>query len=508
MQKKQMYAASALGAAAMVAAAAGGYWTRAAEAQPVNPPAEAAPPGGAPMSFSGIVKRVSPAVVSIDVDTKAVPSGVAMRGQGPFTFQFGAPQGGQDDGDDPFAQMQRMFPQLAPDQGGEGEQAMRVSGSGFFISPDGYIVTNAHVVHNAEKIMIHTADNRRLRAHLVGTDPATDLAVLKVDGGGFPYVSFEDRARPQVGDWVVAMGNPFGLGGTVTAGIVSALSRHNVGDSNYVDYMQIDAPINSGNSGGPTFDLQGRVVGVNTSIYSPSGGSVGIGFDIPADVAAQVSKQLISDGRVVRGYIGATVQEVTPDIAESLGLHSTHGALVAQLTPGGPAERAGLQPGDLIVKIDGRDVQSSTDLTRQVGLVHAGSTIRLEVVRQGQVREVEVRSGVRPDERQLAEQDRGAPGAEGSGGAAPPVLGMSVEPDPQGGVAVAGVRANSDAGEKGIGRGDVILSAGGRRVSSPADLASAVDQTRREGRKDVLLMINHGGQRVFVPVEVGPNANG
>ncbi|HWE44838.1 MAG TPA: Do family serine endopeptidase [Caulobacteraceae bacterium] len=508
MKRKQIYAATVVSAAALALAGVGGYWTRAsAESNgAVNGPQVAAPGGpGQPFSFSGIVKRVSPAVVSIDCDTRAGPEAASYSGGGqdgqPFTFQFGGGGNGDQDGF-PFGDLQKMFPQM---QQGQGDQAarMRVSGSGFFISRDGYVVTNNHVIDGAVKITVVTADNRRLHARLVGRDPATDLAVLKVDGTDFPYVSFEERAQPQVGDWVVAMGNPFGLGGTVTAGIVSALERRHVSDSSYVDYMQIDAPINRGNSGGPTFDLQGRVVGVNTSIYSPSGGSVGIGFDIPADVAAKVTSQLIHDGKVVRGYIGATVQEVTPDIADSLGLSQPAGALVAELTPGGPSDRAGLKTGDLILKLDGREVKSSEDLTRQVGLVRAGDVIRLTVVRDGRQQEIDVRSGVRPDEQQLAANDRGANGAQAPGdNQSASVLGMRLEPDPQGGVAIDGVKSDSDAAEKGLSRGDVIVMAGGLRTATPQDLASAVAKTKQAGRKDVLLRVKHGGQTVFVPLSV------
>ena len=283
---------------------------------------------------------------------------------------------------------------------------MRASGSGFFISHDGYIVTNNHVVENAATITVRTGDDQELKARLIGRDPATDLAVIKVEGSGFPFVSFEDKAKPRVGDWVIAVGNPFGLGGTATAGIVSALARPNVSGSNYVDYMQIDAPINRGNSGGPSFDLSGRVVGVNSAIFSPSGGSVGIGFDIPADVAQTVSRDLIAGGKVVRGYIGASVQEVTPEIAESIGVKNKKGALVASLTPGGPASRAGLQTGDLVTRIDGREVLSSTDLTRQVGMVRVGQDIRLSVLRDGRAQEVVIKAGERPSEEALAANDR------------------------------------------------------------------------------------------------------
>jgi serine protease Do len=481
-------------AAALALAGAGGYVAHAGVAQPgaVNAtPAPAPSTGGLP-SFAPIVERVAPAVVSIEIEGKVGPSPIAAQGFG-----------GGDGLDQLPPEFRRFF------QGPQGQQArpqtMHAAGSGFFISADGYIVTNNHVVENADKITVHTSDDREFKAHVVGRDPATDLAVVKVDTTNMPFVSFEDRAKPRVGDWVVAVGNPFNLGGTATAGIVSALGRKNVSDSSYVDYMQIDAPINRGNSGGPTFDLYGRVVGVNTAIFSPSGGSVGIGFDIPADVAAQVSKQLISTGKVTRGYIGAQVQDVTAEIAESLGL-SGKGALVAELTPGGPAEHAGLKAGDVVTRVNGAPIASATDLTRAVGLVHAGDAIRLQVRRDGREQEVVVRSGVRPSEDQLAQNDTGPSGRGGAdeGAAATGALGLSVAPDPQGkGVAIAGVDAASDAAQKGLKRGDVILQAGGHPTHAAADVRAAVAEAKKEGRKQVLLFIARGGQHIFVPVEIG-----
>src|SRR5579863_3425979 len=286
-------------------------------------------------------------------------------GPGQQPFGFGVPgQGGQGG---PFT-----FRWVVPGAPGGQTPPARASGSGFFISADGYVVTNNHVVDGAEKITVHTADDRRLPATVVGRDPATDIAVLKVDGGPFQFVSFENRGKPRVGDWVVAVGNPFGLGGTATAGIVSALGRQNVSGSSFVNYMQIDAPINRGNSGGPTFDVNGRVVGINTSIYTPSGGSVGIGFDIPADVAAKVTSQLMSGHVVTRGYIGATVQTLSPDLSGSLGLATSNGALIDQVSPGGPAERAGLHMGDIVTSVNGVPIKSSTDLTQQVALARPG----------------------------------------------------------------------------------------------------------------------------------------
>jgi serine protease Do len=395
-----------LGALAVALSGAAIYATQAGAepGHPVNPPVAVTP--AAPTSFADIVERVAPAVVSIDVEEKAGPShAVFSRGRQ-------APDSDQDDqdNDNPFGFAIPGFGGRgggnAPPQDIEPQQA---TGSGFFISGDGYVVTNNHVVENASKITVRTNDDRTLEAKLIGRDPATDLAVIKVEGAKFSYVSFEDRGMPRVGDWVVAVGNPFNLGSTVTAGIVSALARPNISGSSFVDYMQIDAPINRGNSGGPSFDLSGRVVGVNSAIFSPSGGSVGIGFDIPADVAASVTKSLIAHGKVVRGYIGSAVQPVTADVAESLGIKSTKGALVAGLTAGGPAEHAGLQTGDIVTKIDGHEVLSSADLTRHVGLALVGQDIHLQILRDGQVRQITIRAGERPPEDKLAQNDRGGP---------------------------------------------------------------------------------------------------
>ena len=499
LKNRKLFTGAALGA--VVLAGAGGYYARAsAESGAVNGPAAAVSPvPGAPSSFADIVQRVAPAVVSIDVEGKVGPSPTAYSGQGgaPFGFRFGAPGQDGDDGDQasPFG---FAFPQAQPAQ----PQKMRAAGSGFFISADGYILTNNHVVEGADKITIHTKEGRDLQAHLIGQDAATDLAVVKVDGGGFPFVSFEDRAKPRVGDWVIAVGNPFGLGGTATAGIVSALARKNVADSSYVDYVQIDAPINRGNSGGPTFDAYGRVIGVNTAIFSPSGGSVGIGFDIPADVAAQVSRQLIEHGKVTRGYIGASVQPVTAEISDSLGLHGRKGALVADLTPGGPAEQAGLQPGDVVLGIDGHAVDSADDLTRQVALVHPGQVARLQVLRSGRSLNVEIHSGLRPSEQVLASNPERPYAAPGASEDAARVLGMRLTPNAHGGVTVAGVASDSDAADKGLARGDVILQANGRRMASASDVAAAVAEARHAGRDSVLLMIAHSGRHVFVPLKI------
>ena len=419
LKNKTVLAAGVAGAALTVTAVAFG---QVHSSQPVNPPPAAAAPAGGLVSFAPIVQQVSPAVVSIDIVSHASANDVAMlrqrqgqRGEPgaqdgqPHSFFFQMPFGDAGPGDAAPGQP-RGRRQLRPAQPDGAElPKIRASGSGFFVSADGYIVTNNHVVENAESISVHTAGGQTLKAHLIGRDPATDLAVVKVEGHDFPFVAFEDSARPRVGDWVVAVGNPFGLGGTATAGIVSALGRQNVADSPLIDYMQIDAPINRGNSGGPTFDVHGRVVGVNTAIFSPSGGSVGIGFDIPADVASSITRQLIANGRVEHGYIGATVQLVTADLAESLGLHQINGAIIDNLVAGGPAERGGLHAGDIVRSVDGQPVKTPGELTRHVAFSKPGEALHLSVLRSGRPLELTLRAGVRPSEEAVSALQRGAP---------------------------------------------------------------------------------------------------
>jgi serine protease Do len=491
------------GAAAIALSATGGYLaSQAARAAPVNPLiARSVAP--VPRSFADLVQEVAPAIVSIDIVGKRDNRSVAYDDATPpvpFGFRRHG-DGNNDDQGSPFDfDPRQFFQQFGAPQQAQPSEPIRASGSGFFISPDGYILTNNHVVQDAQEITVHTKDDREMKARLVGRDPATDLAVIKVDGQHLPYVSFEDRAMPRVGDWVVAVGNPFGLGGTATAGIVSALGRKNVSQSSYVDYMQIDAPINRGNSGGPTFDVEGRVVGVNTAIFSPSGGSVGIGFDIPADVAASVSKQLIAHGKIVRGYIGAQIQDVTADIADSIGLNNQKGALVADVTDGGPAQKAGLKAGDVVVDVNGHEVASASDLTRQVALASPGQDIRLRIRRDGAMQTLMVHSGQRPSEAELAEGGQ----ADSDGGAR--VLGMQLAPDSSGGLKIEGVHGGSDASAKGLQAGDVIRRAGDKAVASVSDLTATIDAAKKAGRKDVLLLIARNGHQLFVPVQLGQAA--
>ncbi len=469
---------------------------------------------GAPMSFADIFEKVSPAVVSIrvtsKVDTASMPQ---MRGFPPgFPFPFNmVPRGGgggDDGGDDDSGAP--TTPRHEPKQ--------MSSGSGFFISPDGYIVTNNHVVENADEIKVILKDGRELKATVVGRDEGTDLAVIRVTGSDFPYVDFENRARPRVGDWVLAVGNPYDLGGTATAGIVSAFNR-DIGER-FVDYIQIDAPINRGNSGGPTFDSYGRVIGVNTAIFSPSGGSVGIGFDIPADVAESVTKQLMAGHKIQRGYMGATIQDLTEEMASSWGLEGKKGAVVAGLVPGGPAAKAGLAAGDVVVAANGHPVTSANELTREVAKVASGDKIHLEVYRDGKPRTVDITAGIRPSEAQLAKNGGALGDDEGDSGPGAasvvyhPILGLSLAPlDAQSrqtyglsaaahGLVVTSVKSSSDAAEKGVKRGDVVVRAGDREVTGVADVTAALAEWKKAGRTSIPLEIDRNGVSLFVPIKI------
>jgi serine protease Do len=409
------------------------------------------------------------------------------------------------------------------EEDGPNQQA-RSLGSGFFISGDGFIVTNNHVVEGATEIQVVLEDGRELDAELVGTDSQTDLAVLKVkQPGTFRYVEFGSSASMRRGDWVVAVGNPFGLGGTATSGIVSAIGKP--GDrgrsSTYTDYLQIDAAINRGNSGGPTFDIYGRVIGVNTAIFSPSGGSVGIGFAIPAATADAITKQLIANGSVTRGYIGATIQNYTREMAAAQGLGEQRGAIVSDTVPGGPSARAGLQPGDIVISVNGVAVGTSSELTREVAKASAGDTLRLEIIRGDARRTIQVRSGVRPNERELAANDNGGgpttPRGQSPGQPAnPEVLGMTLAPIDDAarrsfgiaadvrGVVVTAIASSSDAARKGLRRGDVIVRANSRTMAAAGDLVAEVGAARKAGRPSVLLGVSRDGRTLFVPLDIEP----
>ena len=337
-------------------------------------------------SFADVVERVRPAVVSVRVRAQTVAT------RGPEAFGGPAPLPGIEPGH-PLYEFFRRFEDPRGRRGPPEERFAASQGSGFFISEDGYLVTNHHVVENAVEVEILMDDGRSFDARVVGADPRTDLALVKVDADGetFPYVEFAPE-RSRIGDWVVAIGNPFGLGGTVTAGIVSAEAR-DIGAGPYDEFMQIDAPINRGNSGGPTFNLRGQVVGVNTAIFSPSGGNVGIAFAIPAHVAESVTTQLRTDGVVTRGFLGVQVQAVTPEIAEAIGLGTARGALIAQPQPGTPAASAGLRTGDVILAVDGEPVEDHRDLTRRIAGIAPGTEVPITVFRKGREATLDVRIG-------------------------------------------------------------------------------------------------------------------
>ena len=377
---------------------------------------------------------------------------------------------------------------------------MTGEGSGFFVSADGYIVTNNHVVQNAKTVTVTMDNGKTLDAKVVGTDPKTDVAVIKVnEPGDYPFVTFA-KEMPRIGDWVVAIGNPYGLGGTVTAGIVSAEGR-DIGDGPYDRFLQIDAPINRGNSGGPTFNMQGEVVGMNTAIFSPSGGSVGIGFAIPASTVSTVEAALEHGGSVARGYLGVEIQPVSQDIAENLGLKSAAGAIVDKVMPGTPAAEAGLKTGDVITKLNGKEVDDASDLTRQVGMLKPGEKVELTYLRDGAEKTAEATLATRRP-RQTA-QGRRIAGDERQGA---PTLGIQLAPANEvagsgdKGVAIVGVDPNGAAAEQGLATGQVILDVGGKPVSTPQDVKSEVASAKSQGKKSVLMRIQTADGDRFVAV--------
>ena len=463
-----------------------------------------------PASFADVVERVKPAVISVRVRGAGGLQNSSMKdddeggakpfGQGSpferFFRQFGfrdTPNG------DMFKDMPKDLPRGAPMQ----PRNTSSEGSGFFISADGYAVTNNHVVNNAKTVEVVTDDGRTLSAKVVGTDPKTDLAVIKVEGKNFPFVTFADR-DPRVGDWVIAVGNPFGLGGTVTAGVVSARGR-DIGAGPYDDFIQIDAAINSGNSGGPAFDIDGNVIGVNTAIYSPSGGNVGIGFDIPAATAKMVVAQLKEHGKVTRGWMGVQIQPVTEDIADSLGMKKAEGALVSEPQAGSPAAKAGIMAGDVITAVDGKDVKDAHDLARRIGAMAPGSVVKLDVMHGSSTKTMSVTLGDLPNARQArAGGETGGTTDDGT-----PRLGLTLAPAKEvggagdEGVVVTAVDPNGPAAERGFKEGDVILEVAGKAVSNPADVRAQIADMHKDGKKTVLIRVKSADGTKFVAVPLG-----
>ncbi len=437
----------------------------------------------APVSFADTVERVRGAVVSVKVkivETAAAASDDEDASPAP-RLQPGDP-------------LERFFRQFGGQNGMPGAPGGRqqrgprtgqAQGSGFIISSDGYVVTNNHVVENATEVKITLDDGRTVDASVVGADKKTDLALLKIrDGGNYPHVDWAKTA-PRVGDWVIAVGNPFGLGGTVTAGIVSARGR-DIGSGPYDDYLQIDAPVNRGNSGGPTFNASGEVVGVNTAIYSPSGGSVGIGFAIPVEIAKDVIASLKDKGSVARGYIGVQIQPVSAEIADSLGLKSEKGALVADTTAGSPAAAAGIHSGDVITAVNGDKVDGPRDLSRRIAGLGPNTGVELSYIHDGVEKTATVTLGVLPNDK-TARGDEPAKAEPGSFKS----FGMSLAPAGAGkpGVVIAGVDPDGAAAQKGLREGDTILEVAGHAVTRPADVKQALDAARKDGRKAVLLRV-------------------
>ncbi|MGA9657710.1 MAG: trypsin-like peptidase domain-containing protein, partial [Asticcacaulis sp.] len=384
----------------------------------------------------------------------------------------------------------------------------------------GYVVTNNHVIESADDIIVKMSDDKEFKATVVGRDVGTDLAVLKVEGKNFPFVRWELDKKPRVGDWVVAVGNPFDFSNTATAGIVSAYGRDLSGSSSgpdYVDYLQIDAAINRGNSGGPTFDLYGRVIGVNTAIVTPSGANAGVGFAIPSDVANKITSQLMKGITISRGYIGVQIQSLNKDTAEALGLTDLTGAYVAETTDGGPAQKAGVDIGDIIKTVNGAAVKSPTELTRRIADIKAGEKVNLGVLRNGKMLNLTLTAALRPSEAELAKGLNGSDDSDmttpdGTANSDTPVIGLSVKaltPDTRKafgiedsvkGLVITDMVATSDGAKKGLKAGDVIVRADNRPVNKPTDFAAIVAELKKAGRPSILLLINRNGQNVPLPV--------
>ena len=454
----------------------------------------ASPARDIPGSFADLAERLSPAVVNIST------SQTVDRPQAP-----NIPEG-------PFEDLFRDFFERG---GPQGPREVESLGSGFVVSGDGFVVTNSHVIKGADAVTVNFPDGRSLEAEVVGTDPKTDLALLKVEPDApLEFVQFGDSAGSRVGDWVLAIGNPFGLGGSVSAGIISARNR-NINAGPYDDFIQTDAAINRGNSGGPLFNLEGKVIGVNTAIISPTGGSIGIGFAVPSALAKPVVAQLREYGETRRGWLGVRVQEVTGEIADALGLEEPRGALVSSLTEGGPAAEAGIRSGDVILRFDGREVPEMRDLPRMVAETSVGKTVRVVVSRDGETRTVKVKLG-RLEDFQAA--------SAGSGDGSPSqsqaptemgALGFSLAPldetlrqrfdiaENVSGVVVTDVTVGGPAASKGIEAGDVVVEVGQEPVSSPEEVGEQVAAALDQGRSSILVLVQSGSDLRFVPLPIG-----
>lgn len=469
------------------------------------------PRAGAPASFADLTQQLAPAVVNISTRQRVQVQNANPFAGTPFADLFG---GGN--------------------QGGPQTREAQSLGSGFIVSPDGFVVTNNHVITadgqgQVESITVTMPDGTEYPARLIGRDEASDLAVLKISAPkALPFVKFGDSRSARVGDWVIAIGNPFGLGGTVTSGIISAVYRNTGSGSAYDRYLQTDASINRGNSGGPMFDMRGQVIGINNAIFSPTGGSVGIGFAIPAEIAAPIVEKLKAGQAIERGYLGVRIQPVNEDLADSLGIPHNRGEFVQAIEPGQPAANAGMRAGDVVVRVDGKDVSRDQTLSYIVANIAPGKRIPVEVIRDGKRVTLNAVVGRRPSERELAQNFEQTPGPDenpfGQGGrpqqpqasgVIEKALGLSVlpltpqiarqlgMPETTQGVVVNAVDPSSDAGSKGLQRGDVVLSSNYRNVTTPAALEETVRAAQGSGRNAVLLRVQRRGQpATYVPIRL------
>src|SRR5688572_6228763 len=459
-------------------------------AQPVAPRAPA--PVG--VSFAEVIESVSPAVVNIAV--------MKVESAAPTAFEFSQPGSPRGQQQFPFEFFERFFE--GDPRGQVPQRRSEGQGSGFLIDASGYIVTNNHVAGGADDITVTLQDGRTFDAKLVGSDPKTDLALVKVEATGLPYVAFGDSDKARVGDWVVAIGNPFGLGGSATAGIVSARGR-DIRSGPYDDYLQLDAPINFGNSGGPVFNTAGEVVGVNTAIFSPNGGNIGIGFAIPANQAKDIVTDLREDGSVERGWLGVQIQDLDDDFVKSLRLANDKGALVNDVVADGPAARAGVQPGDVITRFNGREIDSIRTLTRTVAAASPNEPAKITVWRDGRSRELTVDLGEAQNDEAVASNAREFGGSAQSTDA----LGLTLRPLTDGdratlglpsdvsGALVAAIEPGSPAAEKGLRPGDVITRVNQEAVANVAEAVTALNSAR-EREETALLLVRRGDAQQFV----------
>ena len=475
-----------------------------------NAPSAMAPRPGAPMSFADLSARLQPAVVNISTKQR-----VPVRAQS-----------------DPFEEFFKRFGgPVTPDSGGGSTQQQPRTreagslGSGFIVSPDGYVVTNNHLVQGltgtgtVDTVTVTTTDRKEYTARIVGRDQTSDLALLKIEGSNLPYVTFGDSTRSRVGDWVIAIGNPYGLGGTVTAGIVSALHR-NIGAGLYDRYIQTDASINSGNSGGPMFDLNGNVIGINSALISPTGASVGIGLAIPAELAKPVIDSLRRGQRPQRGYLGISLQPLDENIAPTLGLPKDSGEIVRWVQPGEAAARAGIQAGDVVVRVNGQPVTPDQTASYLIANNAVGARIPIDIIRDGRSMRILATVAQRPTEDQLAALAGGTPGDDSAAAGGAPVpaqqaLGLTLQPlTPElaragklpptaRGVIITAVDPASDAADQGLQRGDLIMTVNRQPVTTPAQVTAAVEAARRAGRTSVLLLVKRGpGPEAFVGIDI------